>query len=94
MPKDNIDTLENLQKRINKLNYHRNRYNEEQKKITVICPYCSSIIIIHNINNHLKTKNCIKLKSIVIKNNPLIEDKFLLEINNIKKKFKYGELIE
>lgn len=73
--------------------YEMNKNNYHNKKIYPIeCSYCKIRTHIHNINKHLQTKKCQNMKELLIKNDPNIESKFKIELNNIKKQIKYYEL--
>jgi uncharacterized membrane protein YgaE (UPF0421/DUF939 family) len=84
--------IENLNKKIENYNKTINKYKKE-KEIIVVCPYCGAYTNMWNLNHHLKTKNCLKIKDILLKNKPNIENDFILKLNEIKKDIKYNKNI-
>ena len=63
------------------------------KNEVIECCYCNNRINLWYINNHLKhSKRCQKYKTLYLECNPTIkEGDFLLYLNKIKKKLKYGD---
>ena len=73
------------------INYDRayNKYLKE-KNIEVVCPYCHAISNLYNLNHHLRSKNCQKIKNIILIDKPTYENEFILKLNKIKKDYKYN----
>ena len=76
--------------------YNNNSLKEyyKMREYPIECPYCKSLFNIKNIQQHLRGVNCKKQKEYLLKLDPNIEIKFMIELNKIKKKIKYNEEIE
>jgi len=76
--------------------YNNNSLKEyyKMREFPIECPYCKSLFNIKNIQQHLRGIRCQKQKELLLKLDPDIETKFLIELNKIKKKIKYNEEIE
>lgn len=65
------------------------------KNEVVLCEYCHAHTHLYNINNHLKTKKCQRMKNIFIETQePHFGNKYILFLNTLRKKALRGEELE